>query len=129
MTFEERAAQVRANTLNGNAVNVSNNDVYNELLLQRLEALNESTASNYLILADINNKLDLLVQGQTEINEVFKLGTDSIFNSFGALDYIGGINTVVRSIDTNPTVYIADQSTNEFAKVNTSGELLVSTGG
>lgn len=76
MTFEERVAQLRANTINGDSVNVSASDVYNELILQDLEVLANGTNSGVLLdsfgkllLTNIDTNLpDILCKYVTLIN-------------------------------------------------------------
>lgn len=64
MSFEQRAAELRANTLNTDRVNVSNADIYNELLLQNAESTQIE-------------KLDTIIANQeTQIDSVI-LGTNS----------------------------------------------------
>ena len=58
MSFEQRAAELRANTLNTDRVNVSNADIYNELLLQNAEnpSGGSATAENQVLQIDNQNE-------------------------------------------------------------------------
>ncbi len=95
MTFQERAAQIRANTRNTDATNVSNNDVYNELILTALESL---------------------------ANALYDSTTPSILNGFGSSS--GDLGVVVDlSNNLAQNVVIYDPLSGYTAAVNDNYEL------
>jgi hypothetical protein len=69
-TFEQRANQLRANTVNPDTVNVSSSDIYNELLLQNAETpdATAATAANQEI--QIANENTQIANQQTIIDDL-----------------------------------------------------------
>jgi hypothetical protein len=65
MSFEQRAAELRANTINTNRVNVSNADIYNELLLQNAESPSGGSATAENQVTQIDNQDEQITLQET----------------------------------------------------------------